>query len=68
MVADLGDPDKVLAVLPGGPSGRLFNPHYKDQIEPFMNGKILYWWFSDKAIGEHARTKLSLIPVNVKEK
>ena len=25
-VADLGDPDKVLAVIPGGVSGRLFDP------------------------------------------
>ena len=62
MVADLGDPDKIMAVLPGGASGRIFNPHYKDQVEPFMNGEILYWWFSDKAIREHAKAKLRLIP------
>ena len=39
MVADLADEDKVLAVLPGGVAGRLFDPHYKDQIEAFMNGE-----------------------------
>jgi len=68
MVADLGDPDKIMAVLPGGASGRIFNPHYKDQVEPFMNGKILYWWFSDKAIREHAKAKLRLIPQGVEKK
>jgi penicillin G amidase len=50
MVVDLGDEDKVLAVLPGGVSGRLFHPHAKDQVEAFMNGDKVYWWFSDKAI------------------
>ncbi|MBM3301571.1 MAG: penicillin acylase family protein, partial [Deltaproteobacteria bacterium] len=45
MVADLGDEDKVLAVLPGGVSGRTFDPHMKDQIQPFMRGDPVYWWF-----------------------
>jgi penicillin amidase len=62
MVADLGDDDKVLAVLPGGASGRLFDSHNKDQIEPFMSGEKFYWWFSDRAIKEHTRTTLVLQP------
>jgi penicillin G amidase len=62
MVVDLGDEDKVLAVLPGGVSGRLFHPHARDQVEAFMNGDKVYWWFSDKAIKEHARTSLALAP------
>jgi penicillin G amidase len=62
MVADLSDQDKILAVLPGGVCGRLFHPHTKDQVEPFMNGDKVYWWFSDKAIQEHAETKLELMP------
>ena len=60
MVADLSDEDKILAVLPGGVCGRLFHPHAKDQIEEFMNGEKLYWWFSDKAIKDHSRTVLNL--------
>ena len=63
MVADLGDEDKVLAVLPGGVSGRLFDSHHKDQIDPFMKGDTVYWWFSDKAIKAHAETTLFLKPV-----
>ncbi len=62
MVADLGDDDKVLAVLPGGVSGRLFDPHTKNQIKAFMHGNKVYWWFSDKAIQEHSRTTLVLSP------
>ena len=62
MVVDLGDNDKVLAVLPGGVSGRLFNPHTKDQIKAFVHGNKVYWWFSDAAIQKHSKTTLVLSP------
>jgi penicillin amidase len=62
MVADLADPHKVLAVLPGGVSGRQFDPHTTNQIAPFMNGEKVYWWFSDKAIKDHTRHTLILNP------
>lgn len=62
MVADLSDNDKVLAVLPGGVAGRLLHPHSKDQIESFLNGDKVYWWFSDKAIQEHKKSSLLLTP------
>ena len=39
MVADFSDNDKILAVLPGGVTGRTFHPHQKDQIEAFMSGE-----------------------------
>jgi penicillin amidase len=60
MVADLSDEDKILAVLPGGVCGRLFHPHTKDQVEAYMNGEKVYWWFSDKAIKEHSKAVLTL--------
>ena len=62
MVADLGDAEKVLAVLPGGVSGRLFHPHTKDQIKSFISGEKVYWWFSDDAIQAHTQTTLVLNP------
>ncbi|MCX5824907.1 MAG: penicillin acylase family protein [Deltaproteobacteria bacterium] len=62
MVADLGDNDKILAVLPGGVSGRQFTGHYRDQVEPFMNGEKRYWWFSDREIANHAKTEQTLVP------
>ena len=57
-----GDENKVLAVLPGGVSGRLFDSHHKDQIEPFTEGDTVYWWFSDKAIEAHTKAALILKP------
>jgi penicillin amidase len=62
VVADLGDPDKVMAVLTGGASGRQFDPHLKDQTPAWLNGEPRYWWFSDAAIAEHARSELTLTP------
>jgi len=62
MVADLSDNDKVLAVLPGGVSGRFLDNHTKDQIKSFMNGNKMYWWFSDKAIEAHRRHSLVMSP------
>ncbi len=62
MVADLSDTEKVLGVLPGGVTGRLFHPHTKDQIEPFISGEKVYWWFSDEAIKAHAKSTLVLNP------
>jgi penicillin amidase len=62
MVADLGDPDKILAVLPGGVTGRQFDPHTTDQVESYMDGTKVYWWFSDKAIEEHTQHTLTLSP------
>ena len=62
MVVDLGDPDKVLAVLAGGVTGRTFHRHLNDQVGPFMSGEKLYWWFSDQAIAEHTVHTLVLEP------
>ncbi len=65
MVADLGDGEKVLAALPGGVSGRLFDPHNKDQIDSFVNGGKMYWWFSDEAIKAHRKSTLTLTPKGI---
>jgi acyl-homoserine lactone acylase PvdQ len=62
MVADLGDRDKVLAVLAGGVSGRQLTRHFRDQVEPFMNGEKRHWWFSDREIANHAKTEQTLAP------
>lgn len=60
MVADLGDPDKVLAVLPGGVVGRTRHPLLDNQIEAFREGSPEYLWFSDAMIGQNAESKLTL--------
>ena len=62
MVVDLADDDKVRAVLPGGVTARVFDPHTTDQVAPYMSGAPVYWWFSDQAIQEHAVSELILKP------
>ncbi|MEO7386354.1 MAG: penicillin acylase family protein [Gammaproteobacteria bacterium] len=62
LVADLGDPDKIMAVLTGGASGRQFDPHLGDQTTAWLNGEPRYWWFSDAAIADHKVTELTLVP------
>lgn len=61
MVADLGDPDQIRAVLPGGIAARLFHPHRDDQVDDFVTGTPRPWWFSDAAIDEHAAHRLRLV-------
>ena len=63
MTADLNDPDKIRAVLPGGVVGRTFNPHLADQTEAWLSPQSeTYWWFSDAAIRAAARTEMRLSP------
>jgi penicillin amidase len=62
VVADLADPDKVMAVLVGGASGRQFDRHLRDQTPAWLSGEPRYWWFSDAAIMQHKRTELLLQP------
>jgi penicillin amidase len=51
-----------MAVLPGGVTGRMFHAHQTDQLEAFINGEYVYWWFSDAAIQAHTRTEMLLTP------
>ncbi|MEM9422255.1 MAG: penicillin acylase family protein [Pseudomonadota bacterium] len=61
MTADLNDPDKVRAVLPGGVVGRTFHPNLADQTADWENkNAVTYWWFSDEAIKSNARSTLLL--------
>lgn len=34
----------------------LFDPRTKDQIEAFIHGHKVYWWFRDEPIQEHCST------------
>ena len=61
-VADLSDPDKVVAHIPGGATERLFNPHMKNQLPAWLDGRPQYWWFSDAAIEQHIQSELRLTP------
>ncbi|MEO1658423.1 MAG: penicillin acylase family protein [Pseudomonadota bacterium] len=61
MTADLNDPDKVRAVLPGGAVGRTFHQHLDDQTKHWADEEPqTYWWFSDEAIEDNTRSVLTL--------
>lgn len=63
MTADLNDPEKVRAVMPGGAVGRSFNAHLNDQTDAWLDPQNeTYWWFSDKAIEANAKATLTLKP------
>jgi len=62
MVADLADDEKVIAVLPGGVSGRAFTRNFVDQVDDYMSGEQNYWWFDDGLIDQHAQSVLTLLP------
>ncbi len=65
MTADLNDPDKVRAVLPGGVVGRTFHPNLADQTAHWAEkDAAIYWWFSDEAIKANAKTALTLAPTD----
>lgn len=61
-VADMADNEKVLAVVPGGVSGRYLDPSLHNQTEAWLAGEPHYWWFSDKAIKANTVKTLVLLP------
>lgn len=61
-VADMSDNEKVVAVVPGGSSGRYLDPSLHNQTDAWMNGSQHSWWFSDEKIKAHAVHTLKLNP------
>lgn len=65
-VADLGDDDKVQAVVAGGVVDRQFHPHQQDQIDTWSHGQLLDWWFSPAQVEAHAVNRQELRPVGAR--
>jgi len=62
MVADLGDPDKIEAILAGGVSERHFQAHQNDQAKIWATGERRAWWFNPAQAESHAKSRLTLAP------
>ena len=62
MVADLSDDEKIRAVVSGGSSARQFHPYFDAQLEAWLSGEPLYWWFDEGKIEEHKVHELVLKP------
>lgn len=62
LVADLGDDEKVEAVVSGGVVDRQFHPHQKDQLGAWFEGRLLPWWFNRTKVEANARSTQELVP------
>jgi penicillin amidase len=62
MVADMGDPDKIEAILAGGVSERHFQPHQNDQAKLWAAGERRAWWFNPAQAESHAKAHMTLTP------
>jgi penicillin amidase len=63
-VANLGDWDHSILVIPTGQSGQPGSEHYMDQFAYWFNGKPIYAPFSDAAEAKVKKHTLTLQPAN----
>jgi penicillin amidase len=61
-VADVGNWDDTVLVLPVGQSGRPWSRHYSDQISSWMNVEADRFPFSREAVDRAAAVKIELVP------
>ncbi len=62
LVADMGDDQKIEAVVSGGVVDRQFHPHQKDQLPAWSEGRLLNWWFAPAQVEAHSRSVQRLLP------
>ncbi len=61
-VTAAGAGDGTLAVLPGGQAGHPFDPHYDDQLELYLEGRLREVAWSEEAIRDATVSTLRLEP------
>jgi penicillin amidase len=62
LVNDLGDPDRALAILPGGQSGHPGDPHYDDQLPLYLEVETRSVPWTEGAIEKATVSRLRLAP------
>jgi penicillin amidase len=62
LVADLGDVDRSTAVLPTGQSGNPASPHWNDQTDLWISGRLRPAPVTRPAVEAAAEHRLSLLP------
>ncbi|UIX33395.1 penicillin acylase family protein [Streptomyces sp. GQFP] len=62
MVVNLGDLDKSKWINLTGASGHAFSDHYTDQTGKWVDGELLDWSFTDKAVEDSTNDTLLLKP------
>jgi penicillin amidase len=61
-VADVGDWDRSVLVLPLGQSGRPWSPHYSDQLRSWLGVEAIEFPFSAEAVEAATVSRLTLVP------
>ena len=61
---DFSDPSQSLGINPVGQSGVLFDQHYQDQAERYINGQYIKQHFSEADVAANTISTLRLVPVN----
>ena len=62
---DFADPAHSLTVNPVGQSGVLFDSHYDDQAEAYIEGMYFQAHFNDEEVTANTRSTLKLLPARV---
>jgi penicillin amidase len=60
---DFAEPSQSLGINPVGQSGVLFDQHYKDQAESYINGQYHQQHFSEADVAANTQSTLQLLPV-----
>ena len=66
-VADVGNWDDTVLVLPVGQSGRPWSRHYSNQISSWLNVEAVRFPFSREAVDSAAVVRLEFLPAPAKE-
>jgi len=62
-LVDLADASQSLGINPVGQSGVLFDKHYQDQAQSYINGKFYKQDFSEADVAANTKSTLQLVPV-----
>ena len=61
-IADLSEADSGLVSLPGGQSGHPLDPHYTDQLQPYLQNQGRPLRFTEAAIAANTVSTMALLP------
>ena len=61
-LVDFADPAHALGINPVGQSGVLFDQHYQDQAQPYINGQYQKQHFSEADVEANTVSTLQLVP------
>ena len=61
-VIDFADASKAVGINPVGQSGVLFDAHYRDQAQTYVDGGYVAQHLSEPDVAAHTRSTLTLVP------